>query len=83
METELRDLLIRLDEKVKALGDKLDAFTVSTKENYVCKSQFERWQNDEFSPIEEKVIFVHKWFWLVITVSTGSILAYVYGIIFK
>lgn len=71
MDNEFRDLIIRLDERVKALTEKFDAYVESSKANYLCKEQFNKWESEEFSPIREKVNEFSRFQWLAV----GSIVA--------
>lgn len=49
------ELLIRIDERLRSLSDKLDAFMESVKANYVDKVEFESWKSSEFAPIKQIV----------------------------
>lgn len=67
MNEELRDLIIRIDERVRALTEKLDSFMENTKQNYLCKEQFRSWESDEFVPVKEKVKSLNKLQWIVVS----------------
>ena len=83
MDTELRDLIIRIDERVRALTEKLDSFMENTKENYMCKEQFRKWESDEFVPIQEKVRSLNKLQWIAIGSIVASIVTLASRFIFK
>lgn len=83
MDNELRDLIIRIDERVKSLTEKLDSFMENTKQSYLCKEQFNKWESDEFVPVKEKLQGLSRLQWLLIGSLISSAGAMVVGIFFK
>lgn len=61
------ELLVRIDERLKALSDKLDQFMTTVKDGYVTKTEFESWQNKEFSFIKQNVENASRFKWILIT----------------